>query len=129
MSVEITAIIVTHNRAHYLPTAIRSVSEQTLANERYEILEKIGEGGMAVAYRGRDRVLGRVVAIKVMREGPFAGDSDRARFDREVKILGQLDHSNIVTIHDTGVAAGFHYFVVDYVSVAQLDSKARPAST
>jgi serine/threonine protein kinase len=55
-------------------------------NDRYEVLEKIGEGGMAVAYRGRDRVLGRVVAIKVMRPELASDAAFLARFRREASI-------------------------------------------
>ena len=54
-------------------------------NDRYEILEKVGEGGMAIAYRGRDRVLGRVVAIKVMRPELATDAAFLARFRREAR--------------------------------------------
>ena len=56
-----------------------------------------------------------------MKEGPFATAGEQARFEREVQILGQLNHPNIVAIHDSGQAAGCHYFVMDYISGQPLD--------
>ncbi|MFQ5422482.1 MAG: tetratricopeptide repeat protein [Phycisphaerae bacterium] len=82
----------------------------------YEITREIHRGGQGVVYRAVQTATRRKVAIKVMKHGPFAGPADRARFNREAQILGQLKHPNIVTIHDTGVAAGCHYFVMDYIS-------------
>ena len=87
----------------------------------YSIVREIHRGGQGVVFQAIQKSTKRKVAIKVMKEGPFAGSSDKARFDREVQILGQLDHPNIVAVHDTGVAAGCHYFVMDYVSGQPLD--------
>lgn len=81
----------------------------------YEILDEIHRGGQGVVYRALQKATRREVAVKVMREGPFAGWRDRARFDREVQVLGALRHPNIVAIHDSGEAAGCHYFVMDYI--------------
>ncbi|MCG3127867.1 MAG: Serine/threonine-protein kinase PknD [Phycisphaerae bacterium] len=87
----------------------------------YRILREIHRGGQGVVYQAMQKSTNRKVALKVMREGPFAGAADKARFDREVQVLGQLKHPNIVTIHDTGVAAGCHFFVMDYISGQPLD--------
>jgi len=57
-----------------------------------------------------------------MKEGPFAGPADRARFEREVQILAHLQHPNIVAVHDSGVAAGCFYSVMDYISGQPLDA-------
>src|SRR5205814_2047178 len=72
----------------------------------YELLDEIHRGGRGVFYRAIQKPARRTVAIKVMREGPFAGANDQARFEREVQILGQLRHPNIVAVHDGGMAAG-----------------------
>jgi serine/threonine protein kinase len=88
---------------------------------RYQVKRLLGGGGMGVVYCAFDPNLQREVAIKVMREGPFAGWRDRARFDREVQILSTLKHPSIVSIHDSGVASGSHYFVMDYISGQPLD--------
>jgi serine/threonine protein kinase len=63
----------------------------------------------------------RKVALKVMREGPFAKAAEQARFKREVQVLAQLNHPNIVAIHDSGQVAGCHHFVMDYIAGQPLD--------
>lgn len=88
----------------------------------YEILHEIHRGGQGVVYRAHQKSAGRTVAIKVMREGPFAGPLDRARFDREVRILGALRHPNIVAIHDSGQSSGHFYYVMDYIAGQSLDA-------
>ena len=87
----------------------------------YELLREIHRGGQGVVYEAAQQATGRSVAVKVMRDGPFLGPRDKARFDREVRVLAQLRHPNIVTIHDSGQAAGSHYFVMDYIAGEPLD--------
>ena len=87
----------------------------------YEILRRIQRGGQGVVYEATQEATRRNVAIKVMREGPFSGPHDKARFEREVQILGALDHPHIVTIHDSGTAAGHFYYVMDYIAGQPLD--------
>ncbi|MFH0981760.1 MAG: protein kinase [Planctomycetota bacterium] len=87
----------------------------------YTILREIHRGGQGVVYQALQQGTKRKVAIKAMREGPFAGRHDKARFEREVEILGQLNHPNIVAIHDSGTAGGSFYFVMDYISGRPLD--------
>ncbi len=87
----------------------------------YKILRELHRGGQGVVYQAIQESTQRKVAIKVMREGPFAGAADRARFDREVHVLGQLNHPHVVAIHDTGSAAGHLYFVMDYIPGQTLD--------
>jgi len=69
---------------------------------RYEILEAIGEGGMAVVYEALDTTLDRRVAIKFIQPGKEQIDIFLARFRREAKALGKLPHPNIVKIFDYG---------------------------
>jgi serine/threonine protein kinase len=87
----------------------------------YEVLREIHRGGQGVVYQAVQKATGRKVAIKVMKEGPFADQRDIARFEREVQILGQLDHPNIVNVRDSGNAAGSFYFVMDYIPGHPLD--------
>ncbi|MCA9255049.1 MAG: serine/threonine protein kinase, partial [Phycisphaerales bacterium] len=78
-------------------------------------------GGQGVVYKAIQLSTQREVAIKVLREGPFAGASDRVRFEREIQVLAGLRHPNIVTIHDSGASSGFFYFVMDYIPGRPLD--------
>lgn len=87
----------------------------------YDIQNEIHRGGQGVVYEALQKATRRKVAIKVMREGPFAGWRDRARFEREVQVLGALKHPSIVTIHDSGTAAGCYFFVMDYIEGKPLD--------
>lgn len=88
----------------------------------YDIVREIHRGGQGVVYQAVQLSTRRHVAIKVMHSGPFMGSSGRARFEREVQVLGQLDHPNIVGIHDSGVTKdGSCFYVMDYISGKPLD--------
>lgn len=85
-------------------------------SERYELIEKLGEGGMAIVYRGRDKLLGRHVAVKVLR-GQYAADTDFVeRFRREAQAAASFSHPNVVHIFDVGTADNVHYIVMEYVA-------------
>lgn len=85
-----------------------------LAN-RYEVLARVGEGGMAVVYRARDTLLGRMVALKVLRP-QYASDAEFVeRFRREAQTAASLSHPNVVNIHDVGEEDGIYYIVMEYV--------------
>lgn len=93
----------------------------------YQILREISRGGQGVVYQALSKSTKRKVAIKVLREGPFVGVRDRIRFEREIEVLSQLNHPNIVAVQDSGVAGGLHYFVMDYISGHTLDNYIRDA--
>ena len=85
---------------------------------RYYLSERLGEGGMAVVYKGYDTRLERDVAIKIIRSGAFPTDSiDELlkRFEREAKSLAKLSHPNIVKVHDYGEHEGSPYLVMEYL--------------
>lgn len=86
----------------------------------YTLLKELHRGGQGVVYQAIQKATKRKVAIKVMRDGPFASPKDRIRFEREVEILAQLNHPNIVQVHDSGTvkSAGgtLQFFVMDYIS-------------
>jgi serine/threonine protein kinase len=85
--------------------------------DRYQILEKIGEGGMATVYKAHDTRLERDVALKLIRRSAFPPemlDNILARFEREAKSLARLSHPNIVTVHDYGEHDGAPYLVLEY---------------
>lgn len=81
---------------------------------QYLIEEKLGEGGMAVVFRARDVVLERTVAIKVIK-GKKQGGKELARFQREARALGQLNHPNIVRVLDYGDENGVPFLVMEYI--------------
>ncbi|HXS08867.1 MAG TPA: protein kinase, partial [Candidatus Krumholzibacteria bacterium] len=86
---------------------------QQLGN--YEIIEKIGAGGMGEVYRARDSRLGRDVALKILPE-IFAQDADRlARFEREARLLAALNHPGIGAIYGLEQAEGFRFLVLELV--------------
>lgn len=87
----------------------------------YEVVGEPLHGGQGLVFKAVQRSTQRLVAIKLMREGPFAGVAERARFEREIQILGLIRHPNIVAIHGAGVVAGSHYYVMDFVSGRSLD--------
>lgn len=85
-------------------------------DHRYEVQQKIGVGGMADVYRGKDTLLGRPVAIKILHQN-FGSDQDFvARFKREAQAAGKLNHPNVVSMYDVGFDQGFHYIIMEYVS-------------
>jgi serine/threonine protein kinase len=96
---------------------------------RYEIIDRLGSGGMSNVYRATDRILERTVAVKVLAE--HLSDDERfvARFRREALAVAKLIHPNIVQVYDTGVDDGRHYIVMEYVegrSGAQILQKQGP---
>lgn len=87
--------------------------------ERYKIIERLGEGGMATVYKAYDARLDREVAIKVIRRDAFPADQlDMLlkRFERESKSLAKLSHPNIVGVLDYGEHEGSPYLVMEYLS-------------
>lgn len=87
----------------------------------YQVLKEIHRGGQGVVYQAIQLATKRKVAIKVLHHGPFASASDRKRIEREVEILAQLDHPNIVAVLDSGESQGSFYYVMDYISGKPLD--------
>ena len=81
----------------------------------YEILDKLGEGGMGEVWRARDRRLQRLVALKILPREVSGDPSRRARFEQEARALGALNHPNIVCIYDVGEDDGRAYLVSELV--------------
>ena len=81
----------------------------------YEIVEKIGAGGMGTVYRARDARLDRAVAIKVLTEEFAAHPKMRERLGREARAVSALSHPNIVPLYDIGSSGGIDYLVMELI--------------
>lgn len=86
-----------------------------LLDDRYEILEKIGEGGMAVVYKAFCHRLSRFVAVKIMREETAADEEFRRRFASESHAIAMLSHPNIVAVYDVSHSDDVEYIVMELV--------------
>src|SRR5215472_10349634 len=95
---------------------------------RYRVIDVIGQGGMGVVYRAVDESINRPVAIKMLLGG-YGGDSDLlARFHREARSTGTLQHKNIVTVYALDDFEGFPYMVMEYLdgqSISQIITSRR----
>ncbi|MBI3162337.1 MAG: serine/threonine protein kinase, partial [Chloroflexi bacterium] len=91
------------------------MAEPTLLNDRYQLLEKLGTGGMANVYLARDLMLDRKVAIKVLRKDYSTSAEFQSHFRMEARSAANLSHPNIVTVHDFGFADNLLYIVMEYI--------------
>ncbi len=91
-----------------------------IINDRYRIDAEIGAGGMGTVYQGFDLVLQRQVAVKVLIAKSGMGTQGRARLLSEAQSIAQLDHPNIVTVHDAGETEGVPFIVMQHVSGVSL---------
>ncbi len=96
-----------------------------LLNNRYEVIEQLGKGGMAVVYRARDQMLERMVAIKVLREDYSRDATFQERFRQEARAAANLAHPNIVTVHDFGLDHDQLFIVMEFVPGADLKTLLR----
>ncbi len=89
--------------------------------EGYEIKDQLPLGGQAVVYKATQKATKRIVALKVLLQGPHASMRAQYRFEREVDLAASLQHPNIVTIYDSGIAKGQYYFAMQYIEGKPLD--------
>ncbi|HET9318430.1 MAG TPA: serine/threonine-protein kinase, partial [Bryobacteraceae bacterium] len=88
----------------------------------YEILDKLGEGGMGVVFKARDTRLDRFVAIKVLPPEKVTDPERRRRFTQEAKAASALNHPNIITIHDIDETDGVHFISMEFVAGKMLNA-------
>jgi len=91
----------------------------------YDLYEEIARGGMGIVYRARQRELGRIVALKILRGSEFADATARARFRSEAKAAAALRHPHIVAIHEFGEESGVCWFSMDWIEGADLAEHTR----
>jgi tRNA A-37 threonylcarbamoyl transferase component Bud32/capsular polysaccharide biosynthesis protein len=99
---------------------------------QFEILECLGRGGMGIVYKARQKMLDRLVAIKVLAGERHDDPQFEARFEKEAHTLARLNHPNIVTVHDFGESDGMFYLVMEFVDGVNLrdvlrDGRMEPA--
>lgn len=82
---------------------------------RYEIIEKIGEGGMAVVYKAKDRLLNRYVAIKILRPEFTKDEQFIENFRKESQAAAGLSHPNIVNVYDVGKEGNIHFIIMELI--------------
>ena len=87
----------------------------------YELLEKVGEGGMGAVYKARDTHLNRYVAIKLLPPDRPVDRDRKLRFVQEAQAASALNHPNIITIHDVASADGTDFIVMEYLAGKTLD--------
>jgi serine/threonine-protein kinase len=91
------------------------MNEGTLLNNRYQLLEPLGSGGMSDIFRARDLMLERSVAIKVLHEDYSNDAAFQQRFRQEARAAANLSHPNIVTVHDFGLDHGQLFIVMEHI--------------
>ena len=103
----------------------KGTPQPPLLNERYQLLDVIGEGGMAVVWRAEDSLLGRQVAVKILRDQYAADPEFLARFRREARAAAALNDPGVVGVYDVGQDALRHFLVMEYVAGQDLKSVIR----
>ena len=102
---------------HITAPNVEALSE---AFPELEILEVIGYGGMSIVYQARQKNLGRLVALKLLPEGPKSDSAFAERFQREARFLALLNHPNIVSVYDFGKSGEFYFLIMEFVDGVNL---------
>jgi tRNA A-37 threonylcarbamoyl transferase component Bud32 len=103
------------------PPAAVDVPAELAAHPRHRVLELLGTGGMGAVYRAEHRVMGRVVALKVISSRFLRNPEVVERFAREVQVASRLAHPNIVAAYDAENAGDLHFLVMEHVEGTRLD--------
>ena len=89
--------------------------EGRIIANRYEIIENIGNGGMATVYKAKDRTLNRFVAVKILRDEFTTDEEFIKRFNSEAQAVVSLTNPNIVSVYDVGHEGSLYYIVMELV--------------
>src|SRR5271165_4145186 len=104
------------------PRSVNQLQPGSLLAARYEILDRLGVGGMGAVYKAKDREVDRLVALKVIRT-ELAGDSDiLSRFKQELILARKVTHKNVIRIFDLGRAGGVRFITMEYIEGQDLRS-------
>jgi DNA-binding response OmpR family regulator len=95
---------------YFLDVSIKGFEPGALIGKRYEIVSKLGQGGMGAVYKAKDRVLDEIVALKLLKEELISDDNMVDRFKYEIKLARKISHPNVIRIHDFGEIDN-HYFI------------------
>jgi formylglycine-generating enzyme required for sulfatase activity/tRNA A-37 threonylcarbamoyl transferase component Bud32 len=93
----------------------------------YDVLERIGKGGMGVVYKARQIALDRIVALKMILHGEHADREERERFHTEARAVARLQHANIVQVYEVGECQGLPYFSMEFCPGGSLADKLKGA--
>ena len=96
--------------------------KEVLEPDRYEIVSKLGQGGMSVVFRARQKPMGRIVALKFISPRLFRDADARSRFLREAAVAGSLMHPNLVAVFDSGESHGVPFMALEFVEGESLRS-------
>ena len=99
------------------------VEYDDLRSAGYEVRRLLGRGGMGVVYEAQQVALNRAVALKLIRSGSFATESELLRFRNEAEAVAQFDHPHIVPIHEVGSHGGRHFFSMKLIAGSSLDKR------
>jgi serine/threonine protein kinase len=101
---------------------LEALSIETLAGRfpQFELLEVIGAGGMGIVIKARQKSLNRIVALKIIKPDTHGRQAFAERFVREARAMAQMNHPNIVTVHDFGQIDGLYYLVMEFVDGVNL---------
>jgi serine/threonine protein kinase len=116
---EVDSLLAAHDNDNRFIGLYSSLGGRVLAH--YEILERLGSGGMSIVYRARDRRLGRLVAIKVLDPLESSDPAAQKRLIDEARLASALNHPHIVTVHDAARTKGVCYVVMEHVAGKTLD--------
>jgi serine/threonine-protein kinase len=105
------------------PPSVQTPDRPRARIGKYELIERLAGGGMGVVHKARDVGLGRVVALKTVRCGPFAGPEALARFRAECQAVARLEHPNIVRLYEAGEWDGEPYFSMEFVPAGTLAAR------
>jgi serine/threonine protein kinase/DNA-binding NarL/FixJ family response regulator len=116
-------LIATDKLTPFQAAAVRERRLEELVIGNYQVLDRLGAGGMGTVYKARHRRMKRVVAIKVLRRSAGQPESFLQRFQREVEAVARLSHPNIVLAHDADEAEVGHFLVMEFVNGRDLTAE------